>query len=382
MKANKLFFAALAILSIHSISPDSIITYKHSYNRMPANESLINIKPQLIKPVAKKAVATKPAAKTVTKKAVTSIEMKALQEKLANLENELKKKEDLLVQKSKEIENLKVNKTDEKIDALTKLILEQKADVDKLKNDIKNSEVKVVSTEKTRVEVVVCKSEAKGEKLEADVKKLLSDKEDVIKELDNLKKENSDLKLKITSSPEVKTPVAEKEVKAEKLHSQLQKADNSEIIALMSQMTSMFTAQMQNQMQMQTQMMTMFSQMQPSFNSQKNGFDPSAYSAFGMNNYVNAYPSMMDSLNNYYGSQIGIPAQASPWSNYTNPYSMLPNSSTGMNLNRQQIFEPTDYGFSFSNNGFDFNQTPAQNQQLQQPQQLPRQQMRTIGSII
>ena len=102
-----------------------------------------------------------------------------------------------MIKKAKEIELLKNNKTEEKIDALTKLIVEQKADVEKLKNDIKNAEVKdvkILNQNKVAVEVVVCKSESKGEKLEADIKKLLNDKEEVLKRVDGLKKENDEFK--------------------------------------------------------------------------------------------------------------------------------------------------------------------------------------------
>jgi myosin heavy subunit len=382
MKANKLFFYTVAsLLTVQSMSPDFINNVQPSHGRMPAS-------------------AATTAKKKVVKKAVTSKEMKALQDKLAQLEVDLHKKEDLLDQKSKEIELLKNNKTEEKIDALTKLIVEQKTDVDKLKNDIKNSEVKdvkIVNQNKTAIEVVVCKSESKGEKLEADIKKLLDDKEEVLKRVDGLKKENDELKLKLTAAPEVKKQeIAKTEVKAEvkvekeesiaedkapvakKSQALDKKLENSELMALMSQMTTMFTTQMQSQMQMQVQMMNMLSQMQTNMMPQTNPYSPSLYSNNFMNNYAHGYPSLNDSIGSYgLGMGLGISAQSSPWSDYSNPYSMAPS------IKRQQLSAPADFGFSFNQapyaiRGFDFNQAPAASQKSQQalPQpELQKQQL-------
>ncbi|MDD4972880.1 MAG: hypothetical protein PHY93_00935 [Bacteriovorax sp.] len=382
MKVNKLFFYTVAsLLTVQSMSPDFIINVLPSHGRMPAAETT---------PV-KKSV----AKKKVAKKAVTSKEMESLQNKLAQLEVDLQKKEDLLDQKAKEIELLKNNKTEEKIDALTKLIVEQKADVDKLKNDIKNSEIKdikIVNQNKTAIEVVVCKSESKGEKLEADIKKLLDDKEEVLKRVDGLKKENDELKLKLTVTPELKKQeIVKADVKADteenaaedkapvvkKSQALDKKSENSELMALMSQMTTMFSTQMQSQMQMQIQMMNTLSQMQTSMMPQTNPYSPSLYSNNFMNNYSHGYPSLSDSIGSY-ELGLGIPAQSSPWSDYSNPYSIAPS------LKRQQLSSPTDFGFSFNQTpnairGFDFNQAPAGTQKSQQVQpqqhQLQKQQL-------
>ncbi|MBC7537771.1 MAG: hypothetical protein H7281_03060 [Bacteriovorax sp.] len=379
MKANKLIFCTVAsLLSIQSMSPDLIINLQQSAGRMPAS-------------------AATPAKKVVVKKAVTSKEMKDLKDKLAQLEVDLKNKEILLDQKAKEIELLKNNKTEEKIDALTKLIVEQKADVDKLKNDIKNSEVKdvkILNQNKVAVEVVVCKSESKGEKLEADIKKLLDDKEEVLKRVDGLKKENDELKLKLTVAAEPKAEVKKQEIakvdvkvdkdtekeedKAPVKKSQAleAKSQNSELMALMSQMTTMFSAQMQNQMQMQVQMMNMLSQMQTNMMPQMNQYSPSIFSNSGR------YFGLSDNID-LLGSEVGIHSQSSPWSDYSNPYSIMPS------MNRQQISHTSDFGFSFNQTpelirGYDFNQAPAATQQPKQalPQQQIQRQQLPFNTII
>ncbi len=335
MKANKLFFCALSVslLSLQVMAPADFIIHTNSFKgRMPANEQA----------PAKKVVAKKPAAK----KAVTSKEMKDLKTKLATLEQSLKNKEDLLDQKTKEIEQLKNNRTDEKIAALTKLIEDQRSDIDKLRNDIKNSEVKdstVAKENKAPSDIVLCKSESKGEKLEADVKKNLEDKEAVLKQIEGLKKENDGLKSEIASSK----PVEKKS------------SENSELIALMSQMTTMFTAQMQAQMQAQAQMLSMLTQIQGTMFPQVSPYA----SDFSQGLAYPGYPGGNGGFNNigigWGGMGVGIPAN-SQWSAYSNPYAMP-------EMNRQPAQTQSDFGFTFNNReplrGFDFTQ-PAVDQTL------------------
>lgn len=206
------------------------------------------------------------------------------------------------------------------------------------------------------VELVACKSESKGEKLEADIKKLLEDKESILKQIDGLKKENEDLKLKLTVAPEAKK---QQLAPREESH----KSENAEVILLMSQMTTMFSAQMQSQMQMQLQMMSIFSQMQnnPVPQMSPYAYLPSQFSNgqnFGHRhpNSYNGHPTLHDSIG-LGAMDVGISAPASPWSDYHNPYSIMPS------MTRQQLASPSDYGFSFNRpspiQGFDFNQAPA-----------------------
>ena len=250
--------------------------------------------------------------------------------------------------------------------------------------------------DKKNNETVTCKSEAKGEKLEADLKKLLSDKEEVLKRVEGLQKENDKLKLKLTSNSETKvedkkpeeTKVAEVKAEDKKSEtkqsvSQDKKSDNSELVALMAQMTSMFTAQMQSQMQMQLQMMNMFSQMQSNAMPQMNPYAPSVYTGNYFNNNPYAYPTIGSTLGAY-SAGVGIPAQSSPWSSSINPYTVLPA------MTRQQISTPADFGFSFNQSptlirGFDFNQVPAATQQpirIQPKQQIENQQIPFSGVIL
>ena len=178
-----------------------------------------------------------------------------------------------------------------------------------------------------------CKSELKGEKLASDVKKLIEDKEEVLKviELPKAKKEESK---KATETAEVKS-------------------DNSEVLALMTQMTSLFTTQMQMQMQMQTQMMNMILQMQSNIMPQAN---PYAQQFYPTNNMYGGYSSFNDNFN-LRGNEVGIgSAQPSQWSHNSNPYSAIPA------MDRNQSYPPSEYGFSFdrapaAQTGFDFNQS-------------------------
>ena len=301
----------------------------------------------------------------VTKKLVTSKEMQDLKAKLALLEIDLKAKQDQLDQKSKEIEQLKINKSDEKIEALSKLIIDQKADIDKLKIDIKNSEVKdfkIVNNNK--VEVVICKSESKGEKLQDEVKKGLEDKEAVIKKVEDIKLteiKKEEIKPIAKTEEEKKEVIAKAEDKTEDKKADAKpskefKSDNSEMISLMSQMTTMFTTQMQAQMQLQVQMMTMLSQMQTNFMPQ---MSPYAYDFSSQ-----AHPYSYNDTLGLGAWNVGIPATSSHWptqswsNNYSSPYSVMPS------LERQPAQAPTDFGFSFKQQQypmmpFDFNQAPA-----------------------
>lgn len=180
----------------------------------------------------------------------------------------------------------------------------------------------VETPNKAPVEVVTCKAESKGEKLEADVKKSLEDKEAVLKQVEGIKKD------------EEKKP-----------------SDNSDLIALMSQITTMFSTQMQSQMQMQIQMMNMLSQMQNNMMPQMSPY------AMDFSQGFNSPYSQNDSIG--LGSLgVGIPAYGSQWSGYQSPYSIMPN------MNRQPAQAPSDFGFSFNSqaptfSGFDFSQTPG-----------------------
>lgn len=385
MKANHILFSTLAVtlVSAYTMSPSDFLAHSKSFKgRLPASESVA------------KAPSKAPAKKPVAKKPVTSKEMQDLKVKLAKLEADLKNKEIQLDQKAKEIEVLKSAKTEEKIEALSKLIADQKTDIEKLRSDIKNSEVKdvkIVNQNRTSVEVVVCKSESKGEKLEAELKKLLEDKELVLKQVDGLKKENEDLKAKVSSAeakPEVKKLEDKKEedkkeedkkedkkddakVAEGKSQKKQQKLEDSDVVSLMSQLTTMFSAQMQSQMQVQMQMMSMLSQMQ--FNQAPQytwDWSQANHGMYGMN----------DSFGQNFG--IGIPASQS-WGGFQSPYSQLPQMS-------RQPAQQNDFGFGFGTipqanfmRGFDFNQSPAQQSQPALPQmqrqQLPVEAPQTIS---
>ncbi|MGZ3787058.1 MAG: hypothetical protein ACXVLQ_00965 [Bacteriovorax sp.] len=171
-----------------------------------------------------------------------------------------------------------------------------------------------------------CKAEAKGEKLEADVKKQLEDKEVVLKQFDGLKKDSSQ-----------------------------NTSDHSELIALMSQITTMFSTQMQGQMQLQIQMMNMLAQMQNSMTPQMSpySFNSNDNSFYGLKSPYN----LNDSIG-LGGWEVGIPAYNSQWSGHLTPYSIMPE------ITRQPAQAQSDFGFNFNSQvpalrGFDFSQTPG-----------------------
>jgi hypothetical protein len=375
MKANQILFSTLAVtlVSAYTMSPSDFLAHSKSFKgRLPASETSA-------KPVAKKPVAKKP---------VTSKEMVDLKAKLAKLEADLKDKEIQLDQKAKEVELLKSAKTEEKIEALNKLIVDQKADIEKLRSDIKNSEVKdikIVNQNKTSVEVVVCKSESKGEKLEAELKKLLEDKELVLKQVDGLKKENDELKSKVSSASvkdEKKEEVKKDEDKkdedkkddekvadAKSQKKKAQKLEDSDVVSLMSQMTTMFSAQMQSQMQVQMQMLSMLSSMQ---------FNQAPQYTWDWSQGNNRVYGIHENIGQ--GQGIGIPASQS-WNNF-NPYSQLPQMS-------RQPAQQSDFGFDFGPipqanfmRGFDFNQSPAAQPSQPALPQMQRQQMPSLPQTI
>lgn len=311
MKANKILFATvLSLITFKAMSPNELLSSRSPASVLAtAAESTANLNSE-VKVINNIII----ASDSGEKKYVSLEEMKILQDKLVLLEKSVKSKEALLSQK-----NLQ---TADKMQALTTIIAQQKSEIDLIKTDIKNSEIRDIEAQKKNsldIEAALCKAELKGEKLEADIKKLLEDQQAVLKEVNGLKKENEELKSKIVEKKE-----------------ESKKSDNSELVALMAQMTTMFSAQMQSQMQMQVQMMSMLSQMQNNFMPQVSpyAFNPSQFS--NIQNF--GYPQAGE----FGGFGVGISAQSSPWSSYQNPYSMMPS------LNRQYLPQTTDFGFDFS----------------------------------
>lgn len=172
---------------------------------------------------------------------------------------------------------------------------------------------------------VQCKSESKGETLEKDLKSLIEDKETLLKEIAGLKEKLS-----------VKKPKTKED-------------NDSDTIALMSQMTSMLTKQMESQMQMQMQMMSFFAQVQFNQAPQYTMDLSQSYRPYGIHENFNMFDMY---------SGVGIPAVGV--NSYSSPYSQHPQMS-------RQPAQQTDFGFSFgqipqANNmrGFDFNLSPRE----------------------
>ena len=403
MKHNKAILYTLSAFLIFSMAPSTLM----------ANTSPVN------KPAAKRAPAQTAAQKKLKDlQDQLAAKTKENDAKAAELVARNKELDDL----KRDVANLKavqasndriaelaqsIKDQGKQIGDLLKVVQDGKSEIAGLKEEVKKAElapdVNIVNNNidnrkidnrkiDNRSVIVECLAKQQGAKLGEEVKKDLKDLQPVIdKEVTDLKKQNIVLttetkpdekkadvkpievkKQEVAKVEEKKPEEAKKDdvkvadTKKDEAKSEVKKdqslvtkysSDNSEMISLMSQMTSMFSTQMQAQMQMQMQMMSMLSQMQNNMLPQMSPFsyNPSQFSQ--SHRYLNGYPTLSDSIG-WDGMGLGIQAQSSPWSDYQNPYSMMPNMS------RQPLYAPADFGFYFNNQtqaapikGFDFNQS-------------------------
>jgi hypothetical protein len=195
---------------------------------------------------------------------------------------------------------------------------------------------------------VACEYESKGEKLKKDVEKNLEDNQKVInkvedKILDKMKDEKVADKgtEKNADKSEAKKPI-----------------DNSDLIALLSQMTNMMSMQMQMQMLQQNMLISLLSQ-QFNLNFNNNSFAD-------MNGQFSSPKLTLEDNLNILGKNVGIGSNQ----NYQNPYSMLPS------IERVQIPMQSNFSFNqmFAPVGFDFSYGPQANVQapLNTHQELTR----------
>jgi hypothetical protein len=193
------------------------------------------------------------------------------------------------------------------------------------------SEIKEESKSQKTDNQVTCLSKNENAKVEEDVKKQLKDKEDVLKEIAALKSENEELKKK-----------------SEKPKAEI-KANNEDVVSLLSQITNLLMSQQQAQLQLQNQMFSMMSMMP--MNSNSMNMNPYAlsydYTSYHSSPYSYSYPSLNDTIG-FYGSNIGIARQPSSQSMIAEPTFQTP-----------QI-----RGYDFSLNGI----TPLQQPNLLQMQ--------------
>jgi hypothetical protein len=277
MKAHSLTIYSIATLMAFNFFSVKNITHSTA-SRMPSSEKVSKNVP-------------------VKKKVVSAKELKAIKAKKAKLESDL-------LAKAKETKDAKDAKdkqdADKKIEAL-------RTEIAELAAVIKEAKVK----DNEELQTSLCLSKRHEAELEEQIKKQLQDKEDILKEFESLKAEVKSSK----TSPGNPIPPAQPIVSP---------AGNSDIVALMAQITSLFQAQLQNQSQMQTQMINMFSQM----------------------NYNLTPTSMMSNsmTTGMGGYGIGMNASYSPV--MYNPYS----ATQGIPMERTQI--------PFSN-GFNFGAAPA-----------------------
>lgn len=354
MKTKIFLTYALAVsgISLYSMAPshfnnrDSIVKGRGPASEAVAvNKTQVNVVNNIVLPVSQ-----------TSQKHATKEQVAVLKSKLATLEKSLQAKEDLLKKNNAEISSLRdasvedKAKIEEKIEALQKLIAEQKADIEGIKKQIADADIRGQQRHKEATDAlnsVTCKFESKGEKLEADIKKLLEDKEAIFGKMEKLTKDNDDLRAKLDKKEEKKS------------------VDNADLISLMSQMTTMFTTQMQAQMQLQTQMMNMLSQMQ---------FNQAPQYTWDWSQYAKAPYAVSENYNpNFWGIGLGFPGGLS---DSQNPYSQMPG------LTRQPA-QQSDFGFSFgqipqANNlrGYNFNLAPSEPMlPRMQRQQIPGQQL-------
>lgn len=187
--------------------------------------------------------------------------------------------------------------------------------------------------EKSKINTT-CQFESKGEKLQKDVEKNLEDNQKVIdkvegKILDKMKDEK--VAEKGTEKNEAKKPI-----------------DNSDLIALLSQMTNMMTMQMQLQILQQNMLMSLLTQQ---FNL---NFNNSSFSEMNTQ-FTSPKLSLEDNLN-ILGKNVGLGSNQ----NYQNPYSMNPA------IERVQIPMQSNFSFNqmFAPVGFDFSYGPQASMNL------------------
>jgi hypothetical protein len=324
MKVNKmLFVTVLSLAAFSAMSPTLFMANTNSrVSRTPAE-------------VAK------------NKKVITLKTLNNLKKNLATLVADLKTQEELLDQKSTDVENQTSSEPELEFKNQFKIVAEKKEAIEKLKIEIENSEVKEISKEDSKEETdseekITCKAESKGEKLEASVADLLKDKESILKQIEGLKNENKELKSKLSETSETTETTVTTLTKKKKIApvDDFSHLENNSTLLLMTQLTSMFTTQMQGQMQMQQQMMTLMTQMHNNMMPVENIYKP--------------MPTLSEILD-LRSRDIGVSSSQQGLNYYQNPYSMIPN------LTPQQLPTQPDFGFSFSNPqimpGYDFNQT-------------------------
>lgn len=336
MKVHSLTFYSIAALLAFNLSSTKE-SVELPISRMPASEVV--------------EAATSATAISVVNLTIAMPEQKeldALKLKLANLEKQLdnKKAHDQKISQAnkKELADLKasIKESEAKVKA-EELAAGQVRDAkaDSLQKELADLKLAMEDSKKKsseELQTTQCNSKRHETELNEQIKKQLKDKEDILLEFESFKKE-----MKVTKEtkdlPPPALPVAPVQ------------SGNSDIIALMAQITSMFQSQMQMQMQMQTQMFSMF--------QQQSNYNP--YSQ----------PMLGNSLSNVFGGMggYGIGMGMGGYNSMSqNPYAAIP-------MERAQI--PFDSGFNFGSipapaptfgGGFNFsNNLPAMSGSFDQP---------------
>lgn len=210
------------------------------------------------------------------------------------------------------------------------------------------SEVKDINKkieEKKEEAQVSCLKDKQPTALEEEIKKLMADKEAILKEIEDLKN---------TSKKEKKVAQA---------------SDKEDVVALMSQMTSMMISQqeqqqmlmqqmftMMNQIQMQMQMQSYPQQQHQQFNQPHNFMEPMNFQASQMD--MSAYGQQSSIFGNL-GQGIGISYPTQSMASYQNPYEIQARSPSAQidpafnqrDMNVQPQFQSE---YPVGNMGFNF----------------------------
>ena len=326
MKSNNALFYTLSAILLLSINPTELFAAKiparkpaSTKNKLSAEQKLKNLQ---IKLDAKSKVLD-----------ARNLELKKLNKDIADLKT-AQASNDKIAELSQSIKE-----ENKQISELVKAIQDGKEEIANLRQELKKSQFKV---EDKKPEEVLgdCQSNQKTAKLEEQVKSEIKDVKKVIEKVDEKVVVNNEKK----ESDKI-------EAKSQKAN--LASSDNTDTLNLMAQMTSLFSAQMQAQMQIQLQMMSMITQMQNSMMPQQNSLLAPPQIPWTLNNYhdFNSYVGVPS-----FNDQIGISAQASPWSDYQNPFTLIPLERQPM---QQSPLGSAKAPLLAPIKGFDFNAAPA-----------------------
>lgn len=327
MKVNKLFFCTIAsLLTVQTMSPDFIQNIQQLHGRKPATEPATEINYYAVEEYGKnRSPSTEVEVETEAEKSVSN-EKNVAKLKLKNGKAPL-------------VEGININ------------------------NDDSGLSFRSQDKKPSSVSTGLCEAELVGQNLVTATKKSFEDTKKVAEvELKAIPKVESKIKEKKVEEKEI---IIEEKKPEEKKHKVKisDASEDSSSIALMLQITSMYTAQMESQMQSQMmlfqmmlfQMTSMSSQAPRNAIPQVNPYGPSLQ-----------YPTLTERIG-FLESRVGIAAPSSPWSNSQNPYQIMPLPT----LERQSLPDYGGFRIPAASSGFNFHQvSPEPTARINMPESL------------